>query len=293
MDCPRCHAALAPGDRFCSECGVRIGPAGPAPGGGRAEAPGPGLAGQTDPGVTHTVNQDAFALSGPGAGGDGVILVLCDGVSNSQTPELAAAAAAQVAHDALAASRGAGDDPAAAMDAAIRAAHAAVCALPFDRQSAVDPPATTIVAAWIGAAGATLGWLGDSRAYLLSDQREGRLLTRDHSWMALVTERGEMTEADARRDARAHALVHCLGTTDFARPSACPKPGNAWLSAAGGWLMLCSDGLWNYAESPSALLQAASEGLHAEAADLCGRLVDFARRSGGHDNITVLAARLG
>ena len=293
LACPRCGAALAPGDRFCSECGARVGLAEPLASGGRAEAVGAGLAGQTDPGVTHTLNQDAFALSGPTEGGAGALLVVCDGVSNSQTPELGAAMAARVAHDALAAAREAGADPAAAMAAAIRAAHEAVCALPYDRQAALDPPATTIVAAWVDADGATLGWLGDSRAYALGNG-EGRLLTRDHSWMAMVLERGTMTEAEARRDPRAHALVACLGTTDFARPSPCPEPAVLRVPAPatpGGWLLLCSDGLWNYAESAAALAQAAGEGLHGDGADLCGRLVDFARRSGGRDNITVLAAR--
>lgn len=299
LACPRCAAALAPGDRFCAECGARVGPAEPPVSGGRAEAAGPGLAGQTDPGVTHTLNQDAFALSGPAGGGAGTLMVLCDGVSNSQTPELGAATAARVAHDALAAARevalDGGADPAAAMAAAIRVAHDAVCALPFDRQAALDPPATTIVAAWVGADGATLGWLGDSRAYALGNG-EGRVLTRDHSWLAMVLERGTVTEAEARRDPRAHALVACLGTTDFARPSPCPDPGVLHVPAPatpGGWLLLCSDGLWNYAETAAAISVAAGEGLHGDAADLCARLVAFARRSGGRDNITVLAARWG
>lgn len=262
--------------------------------GGRAEALGPGLAGSTDPGVTHVLNQDAFAMSGPGEGGSGTIVVLCDGVSNSQTPEVGAATAARVAHDALAVARATGQDAAQAMSAAIRAAHDAICALPFDRQAALDPPATTIVAAWIDDTGATIGWLGDSRAYALSPTG-GRALTRDHSWLAMVTERGDMTPADAARDPRAHALVHCLGTTDFSRPSPCPDPGVVHIASNArdreGWLVLCSDGLWNYADTPSALVQAANGGLGADAPDLCARLVAFARRSGGHDNITVIAAR--
>lgn len=281
MTCPRCHAGIAPGDRFCSECGARLAAPEPPASEGRADAPGPGLAGQTDPGLRHAENQDAFALSGPAEGGDGTILVLCDGVSNSQTPAAAAAAAAQTAHAMLAAG--------AAMRDAIRAAHDAVCALPFDRQSEVDPPATTIVAAQLRAGVATIGWLGDSRAYLLGPAG-GRLLTRDHSWLAAVTERGEMTEAAALRDPRAHALLHCLGTTDFSRASPCPEPGITTI-APDGWLLLCSDGLWNYAETASALAQAASQGLQGDAADLCARLVAFARTSGGHDNITALAVR--
>jgi serine/threonine protein phosphatase PrpC len=292
--CPRCQAALTPGDRFCEECGARIAaPELPADlSGGRAETLGPGVAGFTDAGLVHTFNQDAFALSGPGTGGAGTLMVVCDGVSNSQTPELAAARAAQVAHDALAAARAGELAPAPSMREAIIRAHDAVCALPFDRQADLDPPATTIVAAWLHPPGLTLGWLGDSRAYHLV-AGGGQVLTHDHSWLSQVLTAGEMPEAAARRDPRAHALIHCLGTTDFAKASRCPEPAVAELNARPGWLLLCSDGLWNYAESAAAIAQAASEGLAGEAADLCARLIAFGRNSGGHDNITVLAARTG
>ncbi len=288
LECPRCHAATAPGDRFCSDCGARIAAPEPPQNGGRAEAIGPGLAGRTDPGLVHRTNQDAFALSGPADGGDGAVVVVCDGVSNSQTPELASVTAARVAHGVLLAG---GSDRAAAMREAIEQAHAAVCALPFDRQADLDPPATTIVAAWVHADGATLGWLGDSRAYALA-AGGGQMLTRDHSWIEMVVERGEMSVAEASRDPRAHALLHCLGTTDFTRASACPPPSIAEVPRGGGWLLLCTDGLWNYAATAAALAAAAGEGLNGDAADLCARLVSFARGSGGHDNITAAAIRL-
>jgi len=290
VTCPRCGAAVTPGDRFCADCGARIAAPDPPDSGGRAEAAGPGLAGRTDPGLVHRANQDAFALSGPASGGDGVLMVVCDGVSNSQTPELASATAAQVVHASLAAAQAAGTARDEAIREAIQRAHAAVCALPFDRQADLDPPATTVIAAWLHAAGATLGWLGDSRAYALTPG-DGRVLTRDHSWMAAVLERGEVSEAEARRDPRAHALISCLGTTDFTRASPCPTPGIAEVPAGDGWLLLCSDGLWNYAETPAAITRAGGEGLNGDAADLCARLVAFARSSGGRDNVTVLAAR--
>ncbi len=282
MTCRRCSAEIAPGDRFCSECGARLAPPDPPATDGYAETAGPGLAGQTDPGLRHADNQDAFALSGPAQGGDGTVVVLCDGVSNSQTPGPAAAAAARTAHAVLSSGGNMRD--------AILAAHDAVCALPFDRQSRVDPPATTIVAARLASGQATIGWLGDSRAYALG-AGGGRLLTRDHSWLVAVTDRGEMTEAAALRDPRAHALLHCLGTSDFTTASPCPEPGIITVPATSGWLLLCSDGLWNYAQTAPALMQAASQGLHGEAADLCARLVAFARTGGGHDNITAVAVR--
>lgn len=280
---------MTPGDRFCSECGARVAPPDAPRPGGAAETNGPGLAARTDPGRSHPTNQDAFAISGPGQGGAGSIVVVCDGVSNSQTPEAASTTAARVAHDVLAAAEKLGGE---AMREAILQAHAAVCALPFDRQAELDPPATTIVAACVHEGGTVVGWLGDSRAYWFGDGPP-RLLTRDHSWMAMVLDRGEMSLEAAGRDPRAHALLHCLGTTDFAGASSCAEPGVVTVPEGPGWLLLCSDGLWNYADTAAAVATAAGEGLRGDAADLCARLVAFALASGGRDNVTVAAVRLG
>ena len=86
--------------------------------GGRTKIAGPGLAGQTDKGLVHPTNQDDFTLSGPGTGGDGTILVVCGGVSNSQTSELAVTTAARVAHTVLLSA----DGDAAPREAAMREA---------------------------------------------------------------------------------------------------------------------------------------------------------------------------
>jgi len=321
--CPACGTAHAAGDRFCADCGARLGggaPACPGCGGTQFDADGfctdcgargregaaaglivfgPGLAAVTDPGRRHSENQDAFDLSGPGGGGAEVVAVVCDGVSHSQTPAAAAAAAAQAASGVL---RAGGAVSAGVMRDAVVAAHAAVCALPYDRQADVDPPACTLVAACVqrdgGGLVAVLGWLGDSRAYLVSDDG-AILLTHDHSWVNMVVDAGTMQLADAMRDRRAHALVHCLGTTDFAAASPCPEPSVRSVTVpvqdwrGPGWLLLCTDGLWNYADSPAALLRACPGLRGMEAGAVCTALLQHALASGGHDNITVAAIRLG
>jgi serine/threonine protein phosphatase PrpC len=64
-----------------------------------------------------------------------------------------------------------------------------------------------------------------------------------------------------------------------------------------GWLMLCSDGLWNYcsaAEELAALVRKTSD-TSPTANDpllLAGALVDWANAQGGQDNITVALARV-
>ena len=323
LHCPACGAAHAAGDRFCADCGARLGgapaPACPHCGGTALDADGfctdcgaqsraitaglqvlgPGLAAVTHPGRQPRENQDAIELTGPADGGAGVVAVVCDGVSHSQTPAAAASVAAQAAATAL---RAAGAlVSATAMRDAVVAAHAAVCALPYDRQADVDPPACTLVAACVQRDGdglaVVLGWLGDSRAYLVADGG-AVLLTHDHSWVNTVVDAGTMPLADALRDRRAHALVHCLGTTDFSAPSPCPEPSVRTVSVPAAdlrgpaWLLLCTDGLWNYADSPAALLRACPGLRGMEAGAACSALLQHALAGGGHDNITVAAIRL-
>jgi serine/threonine protein phosphatase PrpC len=332
--CPQCQAEYAKGDRFCADCGVKLSaPLADAPGAIAAcacgstsfdadgfcmecgvrkiAAParegaiivGPGLAAFTDAGLVHDRNEDACVVTGPTSGGVGAILVVSDGVSNSQAPDVASAVAARAALASLQAGLAAGIGAEQAVHDAVVRAHDTVCEVPYDRQNPVDPPAATIAIAVVGAAEAggrsvTIGWLGDTRVYWIARGEKsgggGRLLTRDHSWRNLVVDRGEMTDEAARQDRLAHALVKCLGSTDFTAPTPCPDPTVATVVLpAEGWLLACTDGLWNYAESPPSLAAAAQGAFWTrDAVGICERLVAFARSRGGRDNITAAVAGL-
>ena len=63
-----------------------------------------------------------------------------------------------------------------------------------------------------------------------------------------------------------------------------------------GWVMVCSDGLWNYcseARDMAALLTDTARTTGTEPLRLAGALVDWANAQGGQDNITVALARVG
>ncbi len=61
-----------------------------------------------------------------------------------------------------------------------------------------------------------------------------------------------------------------------------------------GLLVLCSDGLWNYAPQPDFLARLAREvGPDADAQTIARHLAAFAYNQGGQDNITVAVVRLG
>jgi serine/threonine protein phosphatase PrpC len=308
--CGQCGAVQSDdGDGYCSSCGHRLAAAGPTKPAALAvrtiETEGqdarieeaPGLAACTHPGLRHAQNEDAVALaSGETPLGESFrILVVCDGVSSSTRPERASRLAARVVRDTIAHACRVGDlafdGLRLAIVEAIRSAHVAVCAEGIEHGTD-DPPGTTCVAALAVDGRLTVGWVGDSRAYWLTD-RGGELLTRDHSWVNDVVERGEATLEEALRSPYAHALTRCLGPLENAdaieAPSRAFKVDVVSRHLAGpGWLLLCSDGLWNYASdvaSMGALVK--SCGPRPTPSVLARALVHQALLQGGHDNVSV------
>ena len=285
MDCSACGAPVEPEARFCEACGARL--AGAAAAASTPESLrrdrreldiGRELAAVSDRGLVHAQNEDAVAIlcELPFA-----VMVVCDGVSSSHDAALGSEVSADATARSLLQGIKTGQSPKNLMENAILAGHEAICALMPAGTSTVDRPLTTIVAALARSDTVTIGWVGDSRAYLLSDA--ARLLTRDDSWVNWAVEHGGMTEADAMRSPNAHAILRCLGDPDDP-----PVPHIITTTLhAGEKLLLCSDGLWNYASTPSALMALTSKHSAATPAIAqCRALVEFANASGGRDNIT-------
>lgn len=258
----------------------------------------PSFGGVTDKGKRHTQNEDDMAFSqiedALQSSQTIQIIVVCDGVSSSEHAEMASRTACQTALAAL--DRQVRDgfmEPEKAMIEAIRAANTAVCALPETHNSAKDPAETTLVAAVVKAGIATIGWVGDSRAYWFAADG-AQQLTHDHSWINDVVDAGDMTEEEASVAPGAHAITRCLGVAEAENADgAATEPTVIRFSLPGpGRLLLCSDGLWNYAPHTAdiaALLQQAPA--DADSVTLARALVDFANAQGGRDNITVVIAK--
>jgi serine/threonine protein phosphatase PrpC len=159
---------------------------------------------------------------------------------------------------------------------------------PTERQT--SPPSCTFVAAVVDGPVIIVGWVGDSRAYWLPDEGPAQMLSVDDSWAAEQVLAG-MPREQAESSPQAHAITRWLGadSPDF-------EPRCASVTPAGpGWLMVCSDGLWNYcsaAPDMALLFSARSAAAGGDPARTAGELVDWANQQGGHDNITVALARL-
>ena len=149
-------------------------------------------------------------------------------------------------------------------------------------RSDLPGPATTLTMAMLIWPRAYLIHVGDSRAFYL---RKGRLrqLTRDQTTGEFMMDSGAWTEEQARKSPMGGALASALGGQEMT-----PAVGLVDLEP-GDTLMLCTDGLTRYV-SDERITEMLGRAGDAESA--CRELVEAALAGGGHDNITVVVARM-
>jgi serine/threonine protein phosphatase PrpC len=281
--CASCGAPHLATDQFCESCGARIASAGRDER-DHSEVNLGVVAGVTDRGRVHIRNEDAlFVSASPG----GAVAVVCDGVSVSSDPHFASQLAADVAGgvlaDALQRNTTERDwDANAAVAAAVRAAQDAVSAIETASASAIPSSCTLVSAVWDGER-VTVGWVGDSRAYWLAPDRAARI-TVDDSWAQQRLDAGDMTARTAHADPRAHQLTRWLGAD---APDA-PPGITSFVPTSPGHLVVCSDGLWNYASTGEQLAALADEPARdGSALGVARSLTRAALAAGGRDNVTV------
>jgi serine/threonine protein phosphatase PrpC len=301
VPCASCVGVIA-ADGYCQTCGARA----VSERDHFEEEPAAWLAGTCDRGIRHERNEDAMALAvlpSPGAvpapadSGQVGVIVVCDGVSSSTDPDRASLEAARAARVVLTGSwvqgMGTADAHASAVTARVRqacsAAQEAVVGTTSDR-SLPNPASCTIVAAALDGDLLAVGWVGDSRAYWLPDDpATARALTVDDSVAAERMALG-VPRAQAESGPQSHAITRWLGVDS---PDEAAHTITATLDQP-GWVLVCSDGLWNYCSEAAdlAVLVADLAGGSDGPLPLSRALVDWAKDRGGHDNITVGLARV-
>lgn len=285
MICAKCGANVSDGDNFCEECGaslkqppqININDTVSFPR-SNTEAYDKNLAVVTNAGRKHTKNEDAGMVLKLQKGEN--VLAVSDGVSSSFSATSASQMAIDIIKETMLKNH---KPPMELMLSAIYAADDCIKSLPFEsREDGVYGPEATVITAVVDRNRAVIGWVGDSRAYVIN-KNEQKLLTVDDSWIEMVVSDGSMTREEASRDRLAHCVTQVLGmhdqeilvhTLEYEL-----KPGDI--------LLLCSDGLWNYFQGENALWKAiVSFGINSDAACICEHLVGLANSAGVHDNIT-------
>jgi protein phosphatase len=125
---------------------------------------------------------------------------------------------------------------------------------------------------------------GDSRCYLMRDD-ELRQLTSDHTVSQQMVEQGGMSVEQANRSPWSNVLYNALGAggTDVSAEihKVSLQPGDS--------ILLCSDGLNRHVSDDEIRQILQTE---VEPGETCRSLVELANFKGGHDNTTVIVARL-
>ncbi|WP_459715765.1 protein phosphatase 2C domain-containing protein [Actinophytocola sp. KF-1] len=318
--CPGCGEAVGEKDRFCESCGqsllVRRTPVGGpvsrpdgaacvACGGedvdadglcadcGRAQPSGRDrmecdlgmVVGVSDKGRRRARNEDSMAY-GTVLGADApptVVAVVCDGVATSDRADSASQRAVDEAVGVLLDAVLENADPEAATRTAVARAIEVVSAL-ADPSVPGTAPSCTFVSAVVTPEKVTVGSVGDSRVYWITEPDSGAMpsavLTADDTVAAELIAEG-MSEEEANSVHQAHALSKWIGADagEIEPRVVTVEPGGP------GHVLLCSDGLWNYVPDAAALAEATpSEGGMTAAVGLTKLALDL----GGHDNITTV-----
>ncbi|MCW2493491.1 MAG: hypothetical protein JWN47_2855 [Frankiales bacterium] len=279
-------------DGWCTVCGVKAS-------NGRehvVEQPAPRVAGVSDKGIVHPRNEDAAALAAdPDTGW--AALVVCDGVTTATDSDVASLAAVNAAIALLNAAPRPPNTSAEAriahwserLIAAAAAANRAATEAAHAIGDVENPPSATFVAAVAERDVLVAAWIGDSRAYWLPEAGPAEQLSVDDSWATAQINIGVSRDV-AEASPQAHAITRWIGSDG---PSG-DASTSATTARSPGWLMLCSDGLWNYCSEASELAKLVYSLTDSSAArdplPLAESLVTWANEQGGHDNITVTLA---
>lgn len=240
-------------------------------------------------GLRHETNQDAAALGIDGSGHH-IVLVVADGVSSTEGAEECARVASHTARDYLTATMDQGlpindDDTVTLFERTFQKTHEAVV-------SGSGPiGACTLAAAVATHDRIVVGNIGDTRTYWFPDDGDPVRLSIDDSMAQAQMDLG-LSREEAERGMGAHAITKWIGAsaTDVAPRVMAYQPQQS------GWLLVCSDGLWNHVPDAGDFARLMADPVskahtddhgHASPAGVADGLIAYANNCGGHDNITV------
>jgi serine/threonine protein phosphatase PrpC len=163
------------------------------------------------------------------------------------------------------------------LEEGVRRSHAAVAAGAASNAAHANM-GSTVVALRVGSGAAEIVWVGDSRAYLW---RNGALsaLTRDHSFLEILREQEQLSEAQLRGHPNKNLVTQTLGIG-----SPMPSVSTVPLRRR-DWLLLCSDGLNDELEDAEIAAVLRSRSTPEDAAQA---LIDGALARGGRDNVSAV-----
>ena len=141
---------------------------------------------------------------------------------------------------------------------------------------------TTLTAALLWGTNVYVVNVGDSRTYVYRESEGLYQVTRDHSVVARLVERGAISADEVYTHAKRNEIYRSLGNHPTVEVDSFAVPVRV-----GDVLLLCSDGLWEMVRDFE--IEQIIDACAAYSSHLCGMLVQAALNRGGKDNISVIA----
>jgi len=268
------------------------------------------VSGQTDAGLVRKNNEDAFYV------GDS-LLIVADGMGGAAAGEVASNIAIKTIPGSLSGFSFTTDEEAVkALRDSIHKADSEIKSQ-VEENSSLTGMGTTVVTVLCLDSRILVGYVGDSRAYIISkptagthEEKDGSpiidataetgvlqaydgkkkdekgegitRITNDHSVVMEMVNSGVILEEDIRTHPMRNRITRCLGAVGNS------EPDFVWHDVSyGNTLVICSDGLWEMVHE-ELILAIVNSSKNPE--DICKRLITAANNSGGSDNITVVTA---
>ncbi len=235
----------------------------------------------TDPGCVRTENQDAYITEML----DGALLcAVCDGMGGAKSGNVASALAAEIFVQAVKNTWRPGmeqKDVDTLLLGAVKMANFNV----YDQSvsfEGFEGMGTTLAAMLVEKGRVTAVNVGDSRIYRINADGIHQV-TKDHSLVQLMIDRGELTQEEARCYPGKNMITRAIGTEPAVQCDLFhlePQWGETWL--------ICTDGLTNLMEDQEILFEVM---YNEDRQACCRRLLDIAISRGAPDNVTCILAQ--
>lgn len=145
---------------------------------------------------------------------------------------------------------------------------------------------TTIVVCWVLNNTAHIAWCGDSRCYVYNAFKGLKQLSKDHSLVQELIDKGEITEKEAFAHPDNNVITRGLGDVD----SQSQPDMVSYSISPNDILLLCSDGLCGYSTNKE--IERVLDGNSIDVMKCRDELLKLALDAGGYDNICITLASL-
>jgi serine/threonine protein phosphatase PrpC len=237
--------------------------------------------GATDVGKERSVNEDYFILNM-----EKNLFIVADGMGGHNAGDIASKNATQMVDEYLKIDlinniRGNNRKIRETIIKSLLHAHLKILEM-ADKNSQYQGMGCTMAAALIMGNSLHLCHVGDARAYICNEKGMV-LLTRDHSFVMDLVQKGKLTMEEARLSPMKNKLHQAIGASKTINPDY-----KHYILKNDDKILLCSDGLWDMMSDDQIYTVLKQD---KPAKKICESLIKMANNAGGHDNITAVVVQ--